>query len=1032
MYFCVICGNNKTAPFFLHQHLIFSIVIYVCIQYENIFCILNSMCCNQVCMSRFIISILLFLVWVFPSEAQIVINELQASNGSTLFDEDGDAEDWIELFNTGSDTVNLSGYGLSDDYDNPFRWIIPDVTIQPGEFLLVWASGKDRTLPSAPMHTNFSISSSGEEVLLTAPNGERMDEIAPVPIPRDISYGRYPDGSENFYFFSEPTPGSQNSSERYRKLLEPPVFSHQGGQYTSSFQLTLSADEDASIYYTTDGTMPTDSNGFLYNGPITISGSRMVRARTFAEDALESKVKTHIYNEISPQLAGFNSNLPLVIINHYKNPVNPGPRVPGAITFIDKQEDGRSVISNENMLQSRMVINKRGSSSLMFPKNMFGFHLRDEDDTNRNESLLGLPAEHNWILYAPYTDFTFMRNVVAYQLFEDQGWYSPRTRFVELFMHSGNGPVTQTHYHGIYVLVERIKWDQNRVNITKITPGDNSEPEITGGYIIKKYRLNPGESGFRTRSGTRLAHVRPAESDITREQQDWIRNYVSDFEDVLYGSNFSDPVTGYEAFIDVDSFIDHFLHTELLKEIDGYRLSTFMHKDRNGKLVMGPVWDYNLSIGIANYLGGWQPQGWYYLEASNDCFVGCGIRDWYLRLMEDQNYLQRMYNRWWELRRSVFSNQHLLSLIDDNKELLMESQVRDFQRWPRLGTYVWPNWYIGNSFDDEVSWMRNWLIQRIAWMDRQMGEPTTETGPVLKYFWYFSDDLPNNTPLQLIESTYHMRNPATIEFQSALEGYPFNEDHPEWRQASMERRNRPTSINYRHKANKGKEYTEDEMRALQIRQPFRNGNRENTLIFHLPTTGYEDVTFSFAAMDEGAASRLIIDYSVSNETPQWISTGLANSNPELTDAYSLFEFIFTDIEQANNNPDFKIRIWFDGEQMTARDGNRVTFNNISFESAGAILPTRPGETPVRIRLDQNYPNPFNTGTVIRFSLPTSNVIRLDIYDILGRRVATLAEGLRESGTHEVQFDASNLSSGIYLYRLSTPFEVITKKMALVK
>ena len=990
------------------------------------------MCRRFVDITRCLLFLTLLIVWGFPLNAQVVINEIQTSNSDTLFDDDGEAEDWIELFNTGTDIIYLNGYGLSDDYNNPFRWVIPDVSLQPGEYLLIWASGKDRDSPESPLHTNFSISSDGEEILLTAPDGERVDEISPIPVPHDFSYGRYPYGANDFNFFTEPTPGFQNSGERYTKLLEPPAFSQKGGLYTSSFQLSLTSDEDSEIYYTTNGSEPTPETGNRYSNPFTISGSVMIRARAYAENALESEVKSHIYNQISPQLAGFNSNLPMVIINHYNTQINPSPRTPGAITFIDKQENGRATLNNENMLQSRMVINKRGSSSLMFPKNMFGFHLYDEDDTNRSESLLGLPPDHNWILYAPYTDFTFMRNVVAYQLFEDQGWYSPRTRFVELFLHSGSGPVTNAHYHGVYVLVERIKWGQNRVNITEITPGDQTEPDISGGYIIKKDRLNPGESGFRTRRGTRLAHVRPNEEDVTREQQEWIRNYVSNFEEALYGSNFEDPVAGYEAFIDVDSFIDHFLHTELLKEIDGYRLSTFMHKDRNGKLVMGPVWDYNLSIGIGDYLEGWRPQGWYYEQASNDCFVGCGIRDWYLRLMQDDDYMQRMYNRWWELRRSIFSNHHLLSLIDDNKELLMESQERDFERWPRLGRYVWPNWFVGNSFDEEVNWMRNWLLQRIEWMDRQMGEPNVEFGPVLKYFWYFSDDLPNNTPLEVIESTWSMKNPARIEFKSAFDGYPFEEDHPTWRMASMERRNRPTELNYRPKANKGNEYSESDMRALQIRQPFRDGNRENSLIFHLPTKGFENVTFSFAAMDEGAANRLLIDYSVSRDEPDWINTGLENPNPALSDSYSLYKFDFSLIEETNDNSDFKIRIRFDGDDMTADNGDRVTFNNISFESAGAIMPSRPGETPTTIRLDQNYPNPFNSGTIIRFRLPTNNVIRLEVYDILGRRIATLADGLQEAGIYEIPFNGSSLSSGVYLYRLTTPFEVVTKKMVLVK
>ena len=986
-------------------------------------------------MPRFLLTLFLFLFCLNTGYSQVVINEIQASNSNTIFDEDGDAEDWVELLNTGDQPENLNGYGLSDDFDRPFRWVMPDVNINPGEYLLIWASGKDRDLPGQPLHTNFSISSDGEEILLTRPDGERVDEIQPIPIPRDISYGRYPDGGDDFYFFTEPTPGAQNGGERFRKLLEPPQFSHAGGQYTSPFDLVLStADEDEEIYYTLDGSVPEPGSAIRYNGSISINGSVMVRARTFAEESLESEPKTHIYNRLSPEISSFSSNLPLVIISQYDTLVTPGPRTEAAITIIDTAENGRTELGNNGMLQSRMVINKRGSSSLSFPKNMFGFHLRDEDDTNRSESLLGMPPDHNWILYAPYTDMTLMRNVVAYQLFEDQGWYSPRTHFVELFLHDGNGPVTNSHYHGVYVLVERIKWDENRVNIEKITPGDNTEPEITGGYIIKKDRLNEGESGFRTRRGTHIAHARPQEHDITQEQQNWIRNYMSDFEDALYGPDFTDPTVGYEAYIDVDSFIDHFLHTELLKEIDGYRLSTFMYKDRGGKLVMGPVWDYNLSIGIANYLQGWEPEGWYYplLDQENQCFVGCGVRDWYVRLMEDDNYMQRMYDRWWELRQSVFSNHYLLGMIDDNKELLMESQERNFDRWPTLGTYVWPNWYVGNSFEDEVQWMRNWLEERIEWMDSQMGEPSTDPRPALNNFWYFSNALENNTPFEWLESTFSLRESGVIEYRSSLEGYPYHEDHPNWRLASMERRNRPTDINYREQANNGNAYSASEMRALQVRQPFRDGDRENTMIFHLNTTAREGATFSFAAMDEGAADRLVIDYSVNEGEPVWITDGMEQTSFALSDSYQLYSIDFLDIDEVNDNADFKIRIRFDGDQMTADDGNRVTFNNISFETARALNPQPPVEIPGTVQLAQNYPNPFNTGTIIRFSIPVSSDVTIDIFDILGRRVTRLANDRFDAGIHEIPFSGSNLASGVYIYRLTTQFGVQTKKMVLVK
>jgi hypothetical protein len=204
------------------------------------------------------------------------------------------------------------------------------------------------------------------------------------------------------------------------------------------------------------------------------------------EGFIASESKTMIYSRIGENLQGFNSNLPLIIIHQFDTPITPGDRTPATAVFIDHNQGDSAFIPGEIALQSRIAANIRGFSSQSFPKKMFGFHMLDENDGNRNESLFGMPAEHNWILNAPYSDKTLMRNVIAYTTGQGFGRWAPRTQFVELFLHSGNGPVTNAHYHGVYVLVERIKWDNNRVNITKITPGDNSEPEISGGYILKE------------------------------------------------------------------------------------------------------------------------------------------------------------------------------------------------------------------------------------------------------------------------------------------------------------------------------------------------------------------------------------------------------------------------------------------------------------------------------------------------------------------------------------------------------------------
>ena len=241
-------------------------------------------------------------------KSQVFINEFSASNYSIIEDDIyRDYSDWLELYNSGPDELNLKGYFLSDNFNIPFKWqIAEDVIIPSGGYLLIWADGMDQQL-----HTNFKISADGEELLLHSPGLELLDSISFGPQKADISYGRRIDDPAKWSFYNTPTPGFQNSSEFFTAIcFHTPVFSIQGGMYSSAQDVALSNDFGGLIRYTTDGSEP-DIFSPEYLNPVRINETTLLRARIFKEDQLPGPTVTNSYfiNENSAQ-----GKLPLVSI----------------------------------------------------------------------------------------------------------------------------------------------------------------------------------------------------------------------------------------------------------------------------------------------------------------------------------------------------------------------------------------------------------------------------------------------------------------------------------------------------------------------------------------------------------------------------------------------------------------------------------------------------------------------------------------------------------------------------------------------
>ena len=213
-------------------------------------------------------------------------------------------------------------------------------------------------------------------------------------------------------------------------------------------------------------------------------------------------------------------------------------------------------------------------------------------------------------------------------------------------------------------------------------------------------------SPFYTNSGQELRMVEPEDGIITTQQKDWLRNYLNQFEAALYGPDFADPELGYQKYIDVDSWVETWLLVEMTKNIDGFRLSTYYHKDRDGKIKQGPAWDYNLSLGNANYLQGAYPEGWYGSQ------LGAGDYPYWGRLFQDPAFQQRVIDRWNELRQTVWSTPALLADIDQAVGRLSDGNPRlerpaagersnplsrNFDKWGTLTSYLWPNCFFGQG-----------------------------------------------------------------------------------------------------------------------------------------------------------------------------------------------------------------------------------------------------------------------------------------------------------------------------------------------
>lgn len=730
--------------------------------------------------------------------SSVRISEFMAGN-TRILDDLGQFSDWIELQNAGGENVNVGGWFLTDDPARLTKWRIPaGATLPANGYQVIWASGNDRTNPAAPLHTSFKLDKAqGGFLALVYSDGTSIMSSFPL-YPRqydNISYGRDRIDPSFTGYFTNATPGAANATGGGAFGPEV-VFSRLSGTFQQPFSLQLScADPTAQIRYflatdvaTASMTNLPDATSPLYTGPIAINGSMQVRARAFPTrlNVLPGERTTETYIQIDSGAAVVQSSLPIVLFHNFGGGTPPVGYDQSAVMMVFGTGLGTASLANPPDLVTRIGINIRGRSTQGLPKSSYAVETWDEFNDDRDVEVLGMPAESDWVFYAPNSyDRPLIHNSFIHELSRQIGRYSSRVRMVEVFRSFGNGPVVygpaaQTSYGGIYVLEEKIKRNSQRVDIAQLGPGDTNAVSITGGYMLKIDQQDSDERMLYA-GGQAMVFVEPDMKDYQAypgraRQENYARNYFDAFYNALLGPNWTDPVTGYRAYIDVPSWIDHHILNVLTLNADSLRLSGYFFKDRESKVEMGPLWDFDRSMGTS---GDWRPYNPLSWMATNPLGGGDYGTDyfnpgnvyhnpWYSQLFYDPDFWQAWIDRWHDLRRAEFADTNLAAIVDFFAAQIIPAQPRESQRWadtrPRSGFIAAPDGTYSHTFPGtypgEIDFMKRWLRDRTGYIDSSLVAPPTVTvGGNVSQGFVATVSLPAGEPSRQIYYTLNGTDP---------------------------------------------------------------------------------------------------------------------------------------------------------------------------------------------------------------------------------------------------------------------------------
>jgi hypothetical protein len=1090
----------------------------------------------------------------------LVINEIITSNSNVVTDDDGSYEDWVELYNASNESVNLLGYGLSDN-SNYFKWEFPEYYIQPNEHLLVWCSNKNRINPSLPLHTNFAISSGGETITLTQPDGTIVDQIPAIVIPSNYSYGRQTDGSNAFVIFPQPTPGNSNTTEGFSEILNPPVFSVNSGFYQDEFNLSItSIDPDVTIIYTLDGSEPDENNllgttyqyknqypyfpednfgilleenftSYTYNGQIEISDrtsqpnklasistttntipyyipnepifkGTVIRAKAIKAGAMASNVVTHNYFISNEGTNRFS--LPVVAISldedllfDYQNGIH--------VAGVD-YDNWRT----QNPTQTALFAdaNYKRSGDQWEVKGNFSFFNNSQEILNQDIGIRihgGFTRSHPQKSLRLYARGEFGESNFSHSFFNDPNYNS----YKRLILRNSGNDAYSTYFRDAFIqkAVAHLNIDtQDYQPVITFVNGEfwgilNMRERYDKHYFKRVYNVDEEDLDFLEYNGYLI-------------QEGSYDHYINMYSFIQNNSLQNSANYNYiETQMDYENFTDHFIANIYARNTDWphnniefWRKKTTQYEP-NAPYGQDGRWRWVLKDTDFGFGADGGTEAYLHNTLAFATSIGgdeITNPEWstliFRKLLENSTFKTNFINRFADLMNTTYLPERLITIIDEMKSKIEGEILEHGHRWSSFNSldqwssninvmknfaqnrteqqrnhirekfnieenitatfdvsdeahgfikintininpetpginenpYPWNGIYFknipitikaiakpgfkfshwsGNSIspEEEITISPNGDIQLTAHFI-----PTDESAEEIPlYFWMLDSTVANDTPLTQINASFEIPSEGTLTYQSSLEGYPFTSSHANWRKASMERRNSPTDINYIPEANNNIPFSSANMRGIQIKQPFQNNGLENQMIFNFSTEGYENIVFGFTAKDENAADAILVEYSTTANEPTWTTTDLDNSVLTLTNDYQLFEIDFSSIATANDNPNFKVRLRFDGSNMTADNGDRVTFNNFSVKG-NAYLKVKE-EKPLQFTI---YPNPATNEFYVVHQYDSVEYV---LYSIDGKVVK---QGILPSYSINIE----DIQKGIYLLKLTSNNKSLVKKI----